>query len=160
MVFERWVMEAFRLSGAAGHYAYPVYGLRGGQVKEQVDGLVHAGWQGFLVESKFYEEEVPFGPIARLHVLAEQRPVGTLGLFFSASGYTDAAEETAETLRPLRVLLFDRRDLLWALKSERSMLEMVHRKWVLALKYGKPYLPIDEPLDLAGVFHPEAWSVR
>src|SRR4051812_11866016 len=44
-VFERWILEAFRLSGAVGHYSY-------GNRQEQIDGLVFDGWQGFLIESK------------------------------------------------------------------------------------------------------------
>ena len=45
-------------------------------------------------------------PIFRLHLMAEQRPIGTMGLIFSASGYTDPAIELAERLRPIRVLVF------------------------------------------------------
>jgi hypothetical protein len=150
-VFERWVMEAFRLSGARGGYAYRVP-LRGsGSTREQIDGLLFDGWQGFLVESKFWTDKASFGPIALLHLLVEQRPVGVLGLFFSAFGYTVPAVESAELLHPIRVLLFDRQDLTWALGSTPfagRMAEMVRRKWMHAVKYGRPYGPASDPPEL------------
>src|SRR5438105_11970713 len=54
LVFERWVMEAFRLSGATGHYAFQVPLRTSGQTREQIDGLIFDGWQGFLVECKLW----------------------------------------------------------------------------------------------------------
>src|SRR5437588_700640 len=89
IVFERWVLEAFRLSGVRGHYPYRVaISEREGGTKEQIDGLLFDGWQGFLLESKCQAKPVDFDPIALLYTLVEQRVVGTMGLFFSASGYT------------------------------------------------------------------------
>jgi hypothetical protein len=146
-VFERWVLEAFRLSGLTGHYAFPVPLRASESTREQIDGLVIDGWQGFLVESKFWTNKVDFGPIALLHSHVEMRPVGTLGLFFSAFGYTWPAQESAELLRPVRVLLFDGDDLEWVLNGgpfKGRMAEMVRRKWMLAMKYGRPYLPVSE----------------
>jgi hypothetical protein len=142
-VFERWVLEAFRLSGAAGHYPY-------GTRQEQIDGLVFDGWQGFLIESKFQASKVDIDPIYRLHVIVEQRLVGAFGLFFSASGYTDPAIEKAGSLRPIRVLLFEASDLMWALGTPGGMMSMLRRKWSLALKHGIPSAPVSDPIDLFG----------
>lgn len=150
-VFERWVLEAFRLSGTSGHYAFRVPLGNSGNTREQIDGMILDGWQGFLVESKFWTDKVDFSPLAVLHYLVETRPVGTLGLFFSAFGYTSAAFESTEILRPLRVLLFDQRDLDWALrpgKFQGRMAEMVRQKWLLALKYGRSNLLVSEVIEL------------
>src|SRR5438552_10236857 len=86
-----------------------------GIIREQIDGLVVDGWQSFLIESKFWTDPVDFNPIALLHTLLDTRPVGTLELFFSAFGYTEPAKESADRLRPARVLLFEPDDLKWAL---------------------------------------------
>jgi hypothetical protein len=150
-VFERWILEAFRLSGMTGHYAFPVPLRESGNLREQIDGLVIDGWQGFLVESKFWTKMVDVGPIALLNSHVETRPAGTLGLFFSAFGYTPAALESAELLRPVRVLLFDRSDLEWALTPgpfKGRMAEMVRRKWVLAMKDGLAHLPVSSTIEL------------
>ena len=138
-VFERWVLEAFRLSGATGHYGFDVPLSATGHTREQIDGLVFDGWQGFLVECKFWKDKVDFGPVAHFHAILDRRPVGTLGLFFSAFGYTVPAAESAALLHPMRVLRFDHVDLNWALAHKSfngRMLAMVRRKWRLAVKYG------------------------
>ena len=48
-VFERWVLEAFRLSGMVGHYGFRVPLRESGSTREQIDGLLFDGWTGFLV---------------------------------------------------------------------------------------------------------------
>jgi hypothetical protein len=145
-VFERWVVEAFRLSGAEGQYPYEVPMTETGRTKEQIDGIVYDGWQGFLIESKCQEDPIDFGPIALLNVLVEKRVAGTLGLFFSVSGYTAAALESVESLRPIRVLLFDGDDLTSIIQTKKSMMEMVRRKWVFAVQYGRPNFPLSRDL--------------
>jgi hypothetical protein len=159
-VFERWLMEAFRLSGATGTYAFQVPLLGSGTTREEIDGLILDGSRGYLVEVKFWTGKVDFGPIALLHTLLDLRPVGTMGLFFSAFGYTEPALESATLLRPQRVLLFYRDDLMWALppanlgkaKAAKAfqgrMLEMVRRKWLLAIRSAVPNLPLALDIDL------------
>lgn len=141
-VFERLIVEAFRLEGWAIHYPY-VVPTRGGDLpREQDDGLIVQGWQGFLIESKFEKEPVGIDPIFRLHLLVERRPAGTLGLFFSASDYTKPAIESAEFLQPIRVLLFQPIDLEWAFRAPDRMRRMVWNKWAFALKLGIPHQPV------------------
>ncbi len=149
-VFERWVLEAFRLSGHTGHYPFRVPMRDSGNTREQIDGLFIDGWQAFLLESKFWTSKVDFGPIALLHVLLETRPAGTLGLFFSAFGYTTPALASASRLHPKRVLLFDDVDLNWFLTREPfrgSMATMVRRKWLLAVKYGEVDWHVSSPIE-------------
>jgi hypothetical protein len=122
-----------------------------GSTREQIDGLVLDGGQCYLVESKFWTDQVDFTPIALLQTLLDTRPVGTLGLFFSAFGYTAPAWESADRLRPVRVLLFDQFDLNWALAKKAfkgSMAEMVRRKWLLAVMNGCVSRPLNTPIDL------------
>lgn len=135
-VFERLVMEAFRLDDVCGHYPYVV------SEREEVDGLIVAGCQGFLIESKCKRKGIGIDPIYRLHILVGHRPAGTLGLFFSASGFTPGAFRSAEFLKPIQILLFDRMDLEWAFQAEDRMMAMIRSKWAFALKFGRPYYPI------------------
>jgi hypothetical protein len=151
LVFERWVLEAFRLGGAEVEESFSVPLARSQSPREQIDGLVFADWQGFLIESKLWAKPVDFEPIARLVLLVESRPVGTLGLFFSPSGYTKAALELTQSLHPIRVLLFDGRDLMWASKERDGMMKIVRRKWRNAVKFGRMDLPaVDENHDTGG----------
>ncbi len=147
LVFEWWILEGFRLSHIGGHRPFRV-SLDGSMTLEQVDGIILEGWAGFLIESKFQAAGVDVDPIYRLHFLVERRPIGTLGLFFSASGYTRPALETSRFLTPMRVLLFDAADLHWAMQRPAGMREMVRRKWTLALKAGRSYTAVTESMDL------------
>jgi len=143
-VFERWVLEAFRLDGVQGYHRFASPMTTSGRTREEIDGLVYDGWQGFLIEAKNEGNRVGIDPIFRLHLMAEQRPIGTMGLMFSMSGFTDPAIELAERLRPIRILLFDRNDLDWAITPEGGMLAMVRRKWTLALRSGRPHIAVTE----------------
>ena len=118
--------------------------LRSADTLEEIDGLVYDKWQGFLVESKYQRRKVTIDPIFRLHLMAEQRPIGSLGLFFSPSGFTNQTLELVERLRPIRVLLFNKIDLDWAMRGDRAMMEMVRRKWVLSIRSGRPHMNVTE----------------
>ncbi len=151
LVFERWVLEAFRLSGHTGHYAFTLPQRESAVALEQVDGLIFDGWQGFLVESKFWTAKVDFAPIALLQALVSARPDGTMGLFFSVFGYTAPAKELTDRLHPRQVLLVEADDLAWALDQRSfkgSMVKMVRRKWMLAVKTGRSSMLVNTPLDL------------
>jgi hypothetical protein len=69
LVFERWIIAAFKASGADVEYPYTVSidQKPGGRIAEEHDGLLFDGWQGILIQSKFYPQTaVSFGPIAEL----------------------------------------------------------------------------------------------
>lgn len=158
--FERWLGEAFRLSGATGEGAFRVPMAGGGGTREEIDGLLLDGWQACLVEAKFWPGKVDFAPVALLRALIEARPAATLGLFFSPFGYTVPAIESVRMMRPIRVLLFDANDLLWALPAvgwskaralaafRGRMMEMVRRKWLLAVRKATPFGDVAEDLAL------------
>jgi hypothetical protein len=95
-------------------------------------------WQAFLVESKLWRNGVSFGPIALLSHHVEQRPSSTLGLFFSAFGYTAPAIESAQYFHSTRVLMFDGSDLRKAIQ-QRDLVQLVRENWISAVKFGDPY---------------------
>jgi hypothetical protein len=107
--------------------------------------LVTLGWQGFLIQSKLESDPTSFDPVARLYLQVGRRPRGTIGLFFSRS-YSEAAEELARELRPIRVLLFRVEEIHWALTKESplDMLEIVQTKWRAALELAKPDYPVSK----------------
>ncbi len=141
-VFEHWVCEAFRLVAPPTDRVRGPFTVRSDsseRTKEEVDGSMTLGWQGFLIQSKFEADPTPFDPIARLYLQVGRRPRGTIGLFFSRE-YSESAEELARELRPIRVLLFRTGEIQWALTREPplDMLEVVRRKWRLALELASP----------------------
>ncbi len=111
---------------------------------EEIDGLVIEGWQGLLIESKNWTDPVDFTSLAKFQLAIERRPIGTLGLFFSVSGYTDAALELVAVLRPIRLLLFNREDLEMAIR-EKDLVLIVRNKWQRAVQWGDATLPALDP---------------
>ncbi len=140
-VFERWIVEAFRLDGADVDAPYVVTMTTSRRPMEQIDGLVRSHWQAFIIESKNWAKDVDFAPIARLNEQVQRRPPSTLGLVFSSKGFTSACIDLVAMIRPLRILLFDRLDLEHVVR-ERNMVIALQTKWHLAVKYGKPSLPV------------------
>ena len=100
------------------------------RIKEELDGAVTLGWQGFLIQSKLQADPIPFEPIARLHLQVGRRPEAPWASFF-ARNYSDAADELGQgAAADPRVALW-RHEIHWALTQEPplDMLAMVRRKW-------------------------------
>jgi hypothetical protein len=141
-VFEHWVCSALRLVATQEDHVRGPFTVRmdtSDRTKEELDGSVTLGWQGFLIQSKLQADPIPFEPIVRLYLQVGRRPEGTMGLFF-AGRYSPAAEELARELRPIRVLPFRADEIHWALTREPpiDMLGMIRRKWRSALELGRP----------------------
>ena len=137
-VFQTWVIEAFQLSDAEIEppFRIPVNPDFDDRTRHEVDGLLVCGWNGFLIESKF--QYVDFIPIARLHLLAEGCPIGTMGLLFAAKGFTSTSLDAAHLLSPMRVLLFDHKDIEAVLaEDEPNLIEAVRKKWKAAIMFGR-----------------------
>lgn len=148
-VFQTWIVEAFRLSHAEIEppFRIPLNPGVDGRVRHEVDGLFIHGWTAFLIESKF--QHVDFGPIARLHVLTEGCPIGTMGLLFAAKGFTSPALEAIQLLRPIRVLLFDTKDIETVLRTEElDFTQAVRLKWKAAIMFGSPSYSLTRLLNM------------
>jgi hypothetical protein len=101
-VFEHWVCSAFRLIATPPDRVRGPFTVRletSEKIKEELDGAVILGWQGFLIQSKLQADPIPFEPIARLYLQVGRRPEGALGLFF-ARKYSEAAEEFEQGVAP------------------------------------------------------------
>lgn len=141
-VFQTWIIEAFRLSGIEIDRPFRVPTAPGinEQTLAELDGFVVIDNHRFIIESKF--QRLDFDPIARLHLLVEQRPVGTMGLLFATEGYTRPAIDSAHILRPIRVLLFARDDIDFIARSG-DIGTAVRVKWKRAVMFGRPNLPVE-----------------
>lgn len=135
-VFQTWVVESLRLSNGDVELPFQVRTADETNVREEIDGVLYDDGKAYLLESKFVRNPLNFEPIARLHLMAERRPPTTIGLIFAPFGFTAPAVESAQELRPLRVLLLDRPDIELALRKH-DMLTVVRVKYRDAVKYGR-----------------------
>lgn len=94
---------------------------------EQLDGVVHLGGISFLIECKDRAEEVDAGPISLMRLHLEGRPPCTMGMLFSMGGYKEPARYLAYNSRPLNVLLWEQKDIDWAIRGG-GFVELTRRK--------------------------------
>jgi hypothetical protein len=116
MAFEHLVLRAFELDGAEVRWPYLVH--HGGEVIEQLDGAVYAANLACIVETKDSAALVDVTALAKLRNQLARRPAPTVGLFFSRSGFTDAALTLVTYFAPQTVLLWIGDDIDYVLGNE------------------------------------------
>jgi len=114
---ERLVLCAFDLGGAVVRWPYKV-GLWGkSTVAEEIDGAVHCLGLHCLIECKNWRKNVDFEPVAKLRSQLLRRPAGTVGIVFSAGGFTTAAIELARFAAHEGIMLWNGDEIEYALRK-------------------------------------------
>ncbi len=137
---EYLVLRAFQLDGADVTWPYEVRavgGIQSREAVEQVDGAVFARGLWCLVESKDTGDEVNVEPIAKLRNQLLRRPSSTIGLIFSAGGFTDPARVLASFLAPQTILLWDRNDIDYCVRNKR-VCDPLLTKYRVCVEEGRP----------------------
>ncbi|MGW5494262.1 restriction endonuclease [Streptomyces olivaceoviridis] len=116
----------------------------GGQVTEQIDGVVELDGAPYLVEVKYWADALGKGPVAE-HLVRVYSRAEVRGLMISASGFTQpAVDECQRVLAHRVVVLGELRELVMVLEQERPLDEWLREKVRRAM--------IDrEPLAIYGV---------
>ncbi|MFJ7236656.1 restriction endonuclease [Streptomyces olivaceus] len=116
----------------------------GGQVTEQIDGVVELDGAPYLVEVKYWADALGKGPVAE-HLVRVYSRAEVRGLLISASGFTrPAVDECQRVLAQRVVVLGELRELVMVLEQERPLGEWLREKVRRAM--------IDrEPLAIYGV---------
>lgn len=136
------MIEALRHSKIEVAPPFNVLVRDGSKIREQIDGLALLYLKAFLIESKF--SQVDFGPIGRLHLLASQRPPGTMGLIFAARGFTLPAVESIQYLLPMTVLLIGPDDLSRAIELS-DFRRVIRVKLREAIQFGVASFSLGPP---------------
>ncbi len=147
-VFEGWVYEAFRLSGAEVQSPFTVRIAT--SLIEEIDGAVFVPFGAFLVECKFQEAKVTIEPIVKLRSQLERRPPGTMGVIFSKSGFTEEATILLSHLSPCNVLLFTGRDIERVQRHPASMVEALRIKYRAAVMEAKSFIELHRTEEFGG----------
>jgi restriction endonuclease len=134
--FEYLVLRAFELDGA--QVVWPFVVRLGDDVVEEIDGAVYAAGLSCLVESKDTAALVEVGALAKLRSQLARRPAATVGLFFSRSGFTDAAQMLVSYFAPQTVLLWTSASIDYVLGRERIVEELTV-KYRRAVENGHGY---------------------
>ncbi len=113
--FEYLILRAFELEGAKVQYPFSV--VKNSQSIEQIDGVIYSDGLSVLCECKNETKAVNIEPLAKLRNQLLRRPSGVIGTVFSRSGFTEPAITLAEYSSPQTVLLWEGRELDFALKQ-------------------------------------------
>ncbi len=147
-MFEGWICETFRLSGAD---VQPPFLVKvGTSLVEEVDGAVLVPFGAFLVECKFQDAKVTIEPVVKLRSQLERRPPGAMGVVFSRNGFTDEAVTLLSHLSPCNVLLFAGRDLELIQSRPASMVEALLVKYRAAVMEGNPFVELRKTVQCGG----------
>lgn len=136
---EHLVLRAFELEGAAVRWPYEVQVYD--EVAEQIDGVIHHAGLSVLVETKDQQAPINVDPLAKLRSQLLRRPGGTVGLVFSRSGFTTAAQMLAGYMAPTTILLWSGAEIGLALDSrqERPFCQGLQWKFRLAVEEGAAF---------------------
>ena len=140
---EYLIIRAFELEGCTVRYPYSVM-LDETEV-EQVDGVVYFEHYSIMIETKDWSTSVNIEPIAKIRNQLLRRLVNTIGLIFSQQGFTEPAATLARFTAPQTILLWDGKELTWAL-NEHKMRESFQKKYRSSIEDGNPLYNILEEI--------------
>ncbi len=90
-----------------------------------------------MIESKDLKDAMTIEPIAKLRNQLMRRPVATIGMVFSSSGFTEPALTLARYLSGQTILLWDAGEVDFALRNEKIVPYLEH-KYLACVMYGTP----------------------
>jgi hypothetical protein len=114
---------------------WPYNFVQDGQILEQIDGAVYINGLAFLIESKDYQDRINIEPIAKLKTQLSRRPVSTMGILFSKSGFTEPALTLAQFLGPPTILLWNGDEIEYAL-SNKNFANSLLTKYRRCVEFG------------------------
>ena len=117
----------------------------------EIDVVFRLGHTRFILEAKWHEAKIDYGPIALLDARIRQRIEGTLGLFVSMSGYTaPAVEQISSSGTRVRMLLFDRAHVEALVEGSVSPETLIDAALEEAATTGRVYSPLPGLMEQIG----------
>lgn len=137
--FEFLLVRAFQIDGAEVEWPYDVPTIGpGATASHQIDGVVHFAGLALLLEAKHWNGNVDFAPIAKLAAHLRRRPANTMGIVFSAQGFTDPARESVLLSGSCQILLWEGDEIEWAMSQSGRFTEGLLTKYRQAVKQALP----------------------
>jgi hypothetical protein len=129
---EHLVVRAFKLEGLDAEYPYHV--PPGGQILEQIDGVVFMDGHCFILECKD-ENATDIEAISKLRIQLLRRPDSTLGCVFTRQRFTRPALILTDLSIPHRMLLWSDSHIEDSLRKE-SFAKTLREKYRYLCMYG------------------------
>jgi Restriction endonuclease len=103
---------------------------------EEIDGSFKLGERFFLLEAKWHADPLPMSAISPLRDKVDGKLEGTLGLFVSASGFSEDAPAALVHGKKVNVILWDRGDLDELFLTDRTFRAILDEKMRRAAEEG------------------------
>ncbi|MEV6364872.1 restriction endonuclease [Nocardia asteroides] len=140
--FEAALTEMFDEAGLRARSSYRPRG-------EEVDGSIWLDGRTYLFEAKWTSVVHPASSLYQFKGKVEGKLNGTLGLFFSMSGYSTDAVQALVAGKELNIVLFDGADVRQVVADRVGIAEAIRLKLRAAAESGTPYVPVDDLLASA-----------
>lgn len=137
--FERVLKQMFEREGMAPRASMRPSG-------EEIDGSFAMDNSYFLLEAKWHTPAIAASALYAFKGKVDGKLVGTIGAFFSMSGYSAEAVDALLYGKELNLILFDCEDLLLVEDEEISMREAIRVKLRYAAEYGQPFFALSTHL--------------
>lgn len=109
---------------------------------EEIDGSFVLNNRVYLLEVKWHKKELPASSIYMFKGKVDGKLVGTIGVFISISGFSKDAIDALQIGKDLNVILFDKNDVLAALKSSEGFKNGLEVKMRAASESGTVHFPL------------------
>lgn len=103
---------------------------------EEIDGSFKLGERFFLLEAKWHASPLPMSAISQLRDKVDGKLEGTLGVFISASGFSEDAPDALVRGKKVNVILWDRGDLDELFLTNRTLRSILDEKMRRAAEEG------------------------
>ncbi|WP_169531235.1 hypothetical protein [Azotobacter chroococcum] len=113
---------------------------------EEIDGSFVMGDRFFLLEAKWHAAPIPASALYAFKGKVDGKLVGTIGTFFSMSGYSTEAVDALLYGKELNLILFCQEDLLLIEDGKITMREAMRVKLRYAADYGQPFFALEAHL--------------
>ncbi|MGN2638481.1 hypothetical protein ACWEKT_20005 [Nocardia takedensis] len=109
---------------------------------EEVDGSIVLDGRTYLFEAKWTSEAHPASSLYQFKGKVEGKLAGTLGLFFSMSGYSNDAIGALVAGKELDIVLFNDTDIELVVEGTVEIAQAIRLKLRAAAESGTPYVPL------------------
>ncbi|MCP2317940.1 Restriction endonuclease [Nocardia amikacinitolerans] len=140
--FEAALIEMFTEADLAPRSSYRPLG-------EEIDGSIWLDGRTYLFEAKWTTAVHPASSLYQFKGKVEGKLTGTIGLFFSMSGYSTDAVEALVAGKELNIVLFDGADVGLVVEGQIDIAKAIRWKLRAAAESGTPYLPLNDLLRSA-----------
>ncbi|APE12542.1 hypothetical protein BO226_24570 (plasmid) [Rhodococcus sp. 2G] len=130
--FEGALIEMFNEDGLKPRASYRPTG-------EEVDGSIWLDGRTYLFEAKWTSAAHPASSLYQFKGKVDGKLTGTIGLFFSMSGYSTDAVDALIAGKDLNLVLFDRADVDLVIKNRIGIAEAIRLKLRAAAESCTPF---------------------